>query len=73
MANELITVARDRLERAIKALEGAHKTWSECVTDLHMAELHLRASQKDMRVAYGALADVLNHHEDNPPAVPESV
>ena len=62
MGAELITTSRERLQAAITALEDAHKTWSERVTALHMAEISLRAAQKHMRHAYDVLCETLNHH-----------
>lgn len=56
-----ISVARERLQVALVALEDSHKTWSECVTSLHMAELQLRTAQKNTRLAYDTLCEALNH------------
>ena len=54
--------ARDGLNKAITDVDNAQKTWSECVTSLHMAEIHLKNAQKNMRGAYGKLCDALNHN-----------
>lgn len=56
----LLIEARKLLENANKNLEEVTATWSEAVTNLHMAELKLKKAQRAMRDAYGVLAEVLN-------------
>jgi hypothetical protein len=58
--SERLRKARDHLDAAISELEGAHATWSECVTSLHMAEIALRKAQRQMRQSYSAVVEVLN-------------
>jgi hypothetical protein len=52
--------AREQLRMAIIATEEAQRTWSECVTALHMAEISLKESQKHMHKSYDMLCDSLN-------------
>jgi exonuclease VII small subunit len=52
--------ARDHLGAAISKLEMAHATWSECVTNLHMAEIKMREAQQQMKKSYSEVVDVLN-------------
>lgn len=61
MTNESMVNARQRLQDALLALEGAHMTWSESVTALHMADIQLKNAQKNTRIAYDALCEALNH------------
>lgn len=61
MTIEQLAVARTRLQAALTSLEEAHKTWSECVTSLHMSEIALKSAGKNTRLAFDALCDVLNH------------
>lgn len=55
-----VSIAREKMEVAISHLEVAHRTWGECVSALHMAELQLKLSQKNMRQAYEVLCGTLN-------------
>jgi exonuclease VII small subunit len=57
---EKLAEARDHLDEAIKGLDLAHRTWSEYVTSLHMAELNLQQAQQRIRRCYNAVLDVLN-------------
>lgn len=58
MPNRLLA-AKQHLDEAIKDLDVAHSTWSECVTTLHMAELNLRRAQRQMQECYNVVADIL--------------
>ena len=55
-----LSEARKQLDEAIQALDDTHRTWSECVTSLHMAELNLRSAQKKMRACYNSVLEALN-------------
>ncbi len=64
MKSEKLKEARQHLDDAIKDLDAAHRTWSECVTSLHMAELSLKAGQRRLRDCYNVVVDVLNGEAD---------
>lgn len=64
MPTTTLKEARARLQDALNALETAHRTWGECVTALHMAELQLRTAQRDTRGAFDMLTEALNGHAD---------
>ncbi len=59
MKSEKLALARISLDRAIKDVDMAQNTWSECVAAEHMAEINLRVAQRKMRESYNAMAEVL--------------
>jgi hypothetical protein len=59
--NDKLRIAQENLALAILTLDTAHSTWSECVTNMHKAELALRAANKHVRETFNIVADVINN------------
>ncbi len=55
----LLRDAAKEIQLADKTLRDAYSTWSESVTSMHMAELHVREAQKRMSRAHDLLTEAL--------------
>ncbi len=52
--------ARKAAEESFVELEACRRIWSECVTNLHMAELKLKLAQKHNRDCYYVVSEIVN-------------
>ncbi len=51
--------ARKAAEESFAELEACRRIWSECVTNLHIAEVKLKLAQKHNRDCYFVMNEIL--------------
>ncbi len=71
MKVEKLVEARKHCDEAMTSVDAAQNVWSECVTNLHLAELNLRKTQHHLRHCWVAVEDALNGDDPAAPTTQE--